>query len=195
MFTLKRVGVFLAAVLMLFSFTGCMDEPEKGSGQEKESKSRDRGYDYLVDKQPAASMDYSPTRDSKNFWINTWDAKGKVSYVYLMSNGKPWSYVVIKRLPVNYCTSLVVPYRFEKADLGEFNGEVLVPGPSVDGTYSSGGNCQTFYGEDATTGAYVEWTAGNDSTMLVRDQPLPINSVEGAIPLGDTTAEEAQDLD
>lgn len=191
--TMKRVAALIAAALLLFAFTACEEAGE--SGQEKEDKARQSTYNGLVEKQPAHTMDYSPTRDSKNFWIDTWDAKGKISYVYLLSNGKPWSYAVLKRLPVTYCTSLVVPYQLKDTAGDGFGPNIVVPGPSVDGTYSSGSNCSTFYGEDATTGAYVEWTAGQDSTMLVRDQPLPVNSVEGAIPLGDTTAEEAQDLD
>jgi len=190
----KTLSALAAAPLLIIGLAACEDG--KPSAQENEDKSRQSNYEKLVANQPAASMDYSPSRDTKNFWIKTWGEKGKVSYVYLLSNGKPWAFAVIKRLPVSYCTSLVPPYQIEIPDVtGDNTTALTVPGPSVDGTYSSSSNCGTMYGEDATTGAYVEWTVGADTTMLLRDQPLPLNMYADALPLGDTTADEAQQVD
>lgn len=188
----------LAAMLVavLFSAGDCDGESEPTSGQSSEAKTQTSNYDRLVKNQPAATMDYSPSRDTKNFWIKTWGTKGKVSYVYLMSDGKPWAFAVLKRLPVSYCTSLVRPVEPYNKDWGTDAGSTAVlPAPSIDGTFGSGSNCATMYGEDATTGAYVEWTVGADTTMLLRDQPLPINMYADAIPLGDTSPGQAAKSD
>ena len=180
---------------VLFSASDCEDTSAPDA-QKKEDTSRQSNYEKIVESQPMHSGSYSPTRDTKNFWIDTWmQSKGKLSYVYLLSNGKPWAFAVIKRLPVTYCTSLVPPYQLKQTDGGtEAWNTSVVPGPSVDGTYSSSSNCATQYGEDATTGAYVEWTVGADSTVLLRDQPLPLNMYADALPLGDTSAQKAQSL-
>lgn len=190
---MKRLGALVAVLALAFMITACEDT--QSDGTKAENKTRTANYDKLVKNQPAHTMDYSPSRDTKNFWIDTWDQKGKVSYVYLIDqNGDPFSYAVFKRLPVSYCTGLVPPVQKVSVDGQGENVDTFIPAPSIDGTYSSGNNCNTFYGEDATTGAYVEYTAGLGATVLLRDQPLPLNAVEGAFPLGDTTAEEAEDL-
>jgi hypothetical protein len=62
-----------------------------------------------------------------------------------------------------------------------------VPAPGVDGVYYSGGQCNSYYGKDATTGAYVEYTAGLGINVLLFDEPLPRQDVE---PLGPTSVED-----
>lgn len=190
---MKRLGALVAVLAVVLTLTSCEDS--ESDGTKSENSTRSKNYDSLVKKQPAHAMDYSPTRDTKNFWIDTWDQKGKVSYVYLLNqDGEPYSYAVFKRLPVTYCTSLVPPVQKVSIDGQGENVDTYVPAPSIDGTYASSSNCATQYGEDATTGAYVEFTPGMGTTVLLRDQPLPVNALEGAIPLGDTTAQESQNL-
>lgn len=180
------IGGIIAA-LLLFTFTACA-EASSPSGQKKETASVQDNYDSLVNGQPAHKMKYSPTRATKNFWVDTWGKKGKTSYVYLMNNdGKVIGYYVFEGLPVNYCTSLVVPYQIVKGDNGSADGSVplVVAAPSVDGTYSSGGgDCNTYYGKDATTGAFIQYTAGMGINPLLYDQPLAPGVVGGAPNLG-----------
>jgi hypothetical protein len=192
----KWAAIPVAAALSLVLMGASECEPESTPpAQKAENKARQNNYDRLVKSQPALGMDYSPTRDTKNFWIKTWGTKGKVSYVYLLSNGEPWAFAVVKRLPVSYCVGLVRPVELETKDWDSGGSMVTVPAPSIDGTYASSSNCSTMYAEDATTGAYVEWTVGADTTMLLRDQPLPLNMYADAIPLGDTTASQAAKAD
>lgn len=193
---MKFLGASLAAFLLVFGMSACEEEKKGTGGQQAEAKTVSNNFDNLQKKQPALGMDYSPTRDTKNFWIKTWGEKGKVSYVYLLSNGKPYAFAVLKRLPTTYCVGLVPGTKTEEYDFGTDAGGVInVPAPSIDGTYSSNSNCGAYYGEDATTGGYVEWTAGADTTMLLRDQPLPLNMFSDALPLGDTSANEAVKAD
>lgn len=188
---MKKIATALVAVVAIFTLSGCMEDPAEPDGQQKENKSRQSNYDRLVESQPAATMNYSPTRETKNFWIKTWDEKGKLSYVYLMnSQGDVFGYFIFEGLPVSYCTSLIPPVQRAKIDGGEFDMDTYIPGPSIDGTYSSGSNCNAFYGKDATSGAYIEYTAGMGINPLIFDQPMP--QYGSAQPLGDAKVRDAR---
>jgi hypothetical protein len=185
----KFVRGGVAAVLtagLAFGATGCFDEgkAEKPS-RAKEDSSRNSNYDKLVANQPAHTGPYSPTRTTKNFWIDTWmkDPK-KLSYVYI-TQGEKTGYFVLEGLPVSYCTSLLPPQQKAPIDMGEYGGQTYVQAPSMDGTFSSGGDCVTKYGKDATTGAYVEFTVGQNQSYFLYDQPM--NSIyPNAEPKGPT---------
>jgi hypothetical protein len=138
-------------------------------------------------------MQYSPTRATKNFWIETWDEPGKLSYVYLMNaDGKVFGYYIFEGLPVSYCTSLIPPYQIIDVDLGEYNGNMAVAGPSVDGTFSSSSNCSTMYGKDATTGSYIEYTVGLGINALVYSEPMPLQDPDAVQALGWSKLEDVK---
>jgi hypothetical protein len=188
--TLKRTLVALVGlVLTVLALTACEEDPP--ASQASEEQSRQASYDALVTGQPSQRMEYSPTRETINFWIDTWDEPGKLSYVYLQNaDGTMIGYYVMEGLPVNMCAALTPNYEKIEADLGDFNGEMLVPAPSVDGVYYSGGQCMTYYGKDATTGTYLEYTAGLGINVLLFEEPLP--RYADTQPLGPT---EVSDVD
>lgn len=167
----------------VFGLTACSSsEPDS---RDAERASVDNTYDGLVARQPAKSMSYSPTRETKNFWVDTWDEPGKLAYVYLQNgDGKLLGYFVLEGPPVDKCTSLVPPYEVVSNQNG---GMAVVPRVSVDGTWSSGGNCSTQYGKDATTGAYIEYGVGFGINPLLFDQPLPNTNVA---PMGPTNIDD-----
>lgn len=191
---LIRRAVLTTAVVCatVFGVTACGSDSPKPTGQQSENKSRQDTYNNLVESQPAGKMDYSPTRETKNFWIKTWDQRGKLSYVYMLNaNGQAIGYFVLVGLPVSYCTSLIPPYqKIDAHRAGGGSDEIVVPAPSVDGTYSSSANCSTYYGKDAVSGAYIEYTAGNGNNVLIFDQPMP--QYGDARPLGAATVETAK---
>ncbi len=173
-----------AGITSIALLAGC--GPNEPDSRNSERATVDNTYDKLVANQPAHSMDFSPTRATKNFWIDTWGKNpGKLSYVYLQSaDGKLLGYYVLEGLPVNYCTSLVPTYEINSSE----NGKVVVPRPSMDGTWSSGsGGCNAYYGKDATSGAYIEYTAGLGINVLLYDAPLARQDVQ---PLGNTRIED-----
>ena len=183
---MQRILITVIVIAVALGLAGCGGTTSSPSGQKKEDGSRQSNYDRLVENQPAHSMSYSPTRATKNFWIDTWNKKGKLSYVYLMnSSGNVFGYFVFKGLPVSYCTSLIPPYQIKRGDGGSNGGYQynVVPGPSVDGTYASSSNCSEFYGKDATSGAYMEYSVGMGINQLVFDQPM--SQYGAADPLGD----------
>lgn len=135
-------------------------------------------------------MDYSPTRETINFWVDTWDEPGKLSYVYLQSaTGDLLGYYILKGLPVSYCAALTPTYDLLDVKGDDMGPALQVPSPGVDGAYYSGGQCSSYYGQDATTGAYVEYTAGLGINVLLYDAPLPRQDVE---PLGPSTVADVK---
>lgn len=157
-----------------------------GDADNKERQTNYDSYQSLQSKQPAETMDYSPTREGINKWMETWEEPGKLSYVYLLAaNGQEIGYYVFKGLPISYCASLTPTDKIE--DRG--NNSVIVGSPSMDGVYYSGSQCNQYFGFDATTGSYLEFSTGSGINFLVYEQPLDKPDVE---PLGFSTIKEAQ---
>lgn len=175
--------------------TACMGDggDSKSSGRTKETKSVSNNYDRLVSNQPAHQGSYSPTRSTKNFWVDTWmKDPDKLSYVYIQNANGEYGYFVLKGLPVTYCVSLLPPEQKARVDLGEYSGDTYVKAPSMDGTYSSNSNCNSYYGKDAVTGAYVEFSVGQNQSYFLYDQPLNLPQYKDAKPLGPSTLNDAK---
>lgn len=178
----KIVLTICLAVVGLVTLSACNDG---GKPQKTEAQIRDASYARLAKLQPAHEMGYSPTRDTINFWIDTWSKPNKLSYVYLQaSNGQLIGYYIFKGLPVSYCAALTPTYTFVGTPHdGSDALDQKVPAPSVDGVYYSGGECNAYYGRDATTNSYIEYTVGTGISALIYEQPLPRQDVQ---PLGFT---------
>jgi hypothetical protein len=171
---MKRIALlFVLAIFVLGGLTACVKSSSGTKATAKESKSQQDTYAKLVALDPAHTMDYSPTRKTINFWIDTWSKPGKLAYVYLQnSNGDLLGYYVLQGPPVSMCTSLTPNYKLVDPGGSNDNGNIVVPAPGVDGVYYSGGECNTYYGKDANTGAYIEYTVGLGINVLLYDQPL-----------------------
>jgi hypothetical protein len=173
------------AALVLLGASSCDGGP---SAQEQESGRQQSNYERLAAAQPAQSAGYSSTRETINFWLETWGQEpGKLSYVYLLaSNGQMVGYFIFEGLPVSYCASLTPTYRWEDRPGDGNSTQFQVPAPAMDGVYYSGGQCNAYYGKDAVSGSYMEYTVGNGISALVYEEPLPRQDVE---PLGVATIE------
>ncbi|MFJ4902822.1 hypothetical protein [Streptomyces sp. NPDC088727] len=184
---LTTTAAVLTAAALAFGVTACTGD-EQPTSRAKENKARNSNYDRLVASQPAHTLSHSPTRDTKNFWIDTWGkTPGKLSYVYLQDARGSWGYFVLKGLPVTYCVSLLPPETASRLDLGaDGSAGVVLQAPSMDGTFSSNSNCSSYYGQDATTGAYVEWSVGANQSYLLYSEPMDLPQFKGAVPLGKT---------
>lgn len=181
---LRKIAALAAIGAIGFGAAACGDNTP--AAQKREQQIQQSSYDKLSKAQPAKTMGYSPTRASINFWIETWDEPNKLSYVYLQAaNGQLLGYYVFEGLPVNYCASLTPTERVIDGD----GWALPAKAPSVDGVFYSGGQCNAYYGKDATTGTYIEYTAGQGISALVYSEPLPRGDVE---PLGFTTIKETR---
>lgn len=176
--TAKIAAASTAAIVGLGVLVAC---GPGASATQKESKVQGDNYSRLVAAEPAHTMATSPSRATINFWIDTWGKDpNKLAYVYLQaSNGQLIGYYVFKGLPVSYCAALTPTYKIYNGD----KGDVLTPAPSIDGVYYSGGQCAAYYGRDASTNAYIEYTIGTGISALIYDRPLPSAKVA---PLGFT---------
>lgn len=183
------LGLILLATVLVIAACG---ETEAKKAHENEAGVRNHSYERLANQQPAHEMDYSPTRATINFWIDKWGHDpNKLSYVYLQAgDGKLIGYYIFKGLPVSYCAAITENYEFVDPKNDDEKKDFVVPAPGVDGAYYSGGQCNDYYGRDATTNAYVEYTVGNSQNVLLYDRPLPRqNEVK---PLGFSTIEQVQ---
>lgn len=181
---MSRIMKVLAGLgIAALALTGC-----EAATTQSDASNRDKAHDQMESSQAAKTMDYSPTRETINFWVDTWDEPGKLSYVYLQNNtGDMLGYYVLEGLPVSYCAQISPTTEV----YGSSNSRVVVPTPANDGAYySGGGSCNTYYGKDATTGAYIEYTAGLGINVLLFDQPLPNSN--GIEPLGGTSVDDIE---
>lgn len=186
----NRYALIVLGVIALFlvTFAGSCDDNGNRAAQDNESAIQQDNYSRLAAATPAHTMKVSPTRNTINGWIDTWGSDpNKLSYVYFQAaTGALTGYYIFKGLPVNYCVSLTPNYRWEDAPDDGGDQKFQVPAPSIDGVYYSGGGCQTFYGFDAVSGAYMEYTVGSGINVLLYDQPLPRQDVQ---PLGVATVD------
>ncbi|QBI53471.1 hypothetical protein [Streptomonospora litoralis] len=178
-------GGAVAAVLLLTA-----SDCEGSSSQDQEAKRRQAGYDQLSANQPADSMSYSPTRETINRWIDTWDKKGALAYVYVQNGAGQYGYYVLDGPPVSYCAMLTPNYEIHDDD--STSADEVVPAPGMDGAYYSGQQCDVYYGFDATTGAYVEFSLGANQSYFLFNQPQTMGPYSDATQLGETSVDEAK---
>lgn len=188
---MHRGVVTAAAGIAAFLLLGASSCGNNSSPQQDESDRQQSNYERLTANQPAGEAEYSPTRETINYWLETWGTEpGKLSYVYLLaSNGQMVGYFIFEGLPVSYCASLTPTYRYEGRPDDGSNAKYQVPAPAMDGVYYSGGQCNVYYGKDAQSGSYMEYSIGNGISALVYEQPLPRQDVE---PLGVATIETVE---
>jgi hypothetical protein len=163
----------LFAVVAIFALAA--DSCDGGdSAQDKESGRQQSSYERLTRAEPAEEMSYSPTRRTINTWIRTWNQPNQLSFTYLLNqDGSKVGYYVFLGPPVSYCAALTPTYKGYDFKNDDNDGEdAIVPAPSVDGVYYSGGQCIQYYGVDATTGQLIEFTVGGTLNFVNSTQPL-----------------------
>lgn len=171
MLTKKKIAATVMAIGLVGTMAAC--EGDKSSTEEAQ-ESRSKGVDKIRANQKVSTMEYSSTLNTIDRWTNTWGKKGKVSYVYMQrADGTFAGYYVLDGLPVSYCTAGAPEYEIEGNSSG---GYVVVPGPSSDGAYYGGCDENRYYGFDAVTGQYIEYTDGLVLTAVLSDQPLKMDN-------------------
>lgn len=169
--------VMVTTVLMV----ACDDSSE---AETSERKVQDGNYERLVEMEPAKEVTNAKTRETVNFFTETWNEEGQLAYVYLQnSDGDMIGYYVLDGPPVSMCTALTSPDKVR----GGAEARVVVQAPGIDGVYRSDEDCSRYYGKDASTGSYVEFTVGMGINMLLYTEPL---SNTGAINLAPNSESE-----
>lgn len=184
----RRVGLLIVSVAVLLGALTACDENSSPSAQEQQTTVRDNAYETLVGNHPVRQPGYSGDLVNLDFWVETWGMESRLAYVYLLaSDGTFIGYYVLDGLPTAKCKMATPTWDFERVKGVGGNLDQIVPAPGLTGTYSSGsGECHTYYGRDATSGSYVEWTAGMGISQLVFGQPMSLPEGVEPPPLGFT---------
>lgn len=177
MTTKKRVVLVLGSLFLLLTLTagGCDDEAPTAERQDRESL-EDEIEQIRINMGGVETMEgYSPTFETVNEWVRTWRVPGTLAFTYITNeNGDVIDYFIFEGPPVNICVSLKAPYTFvDSPNDGTDDIQVLVPAPSTDGLFYSGGGCFESYGKDAVTGALIHFTVGGTQNYRASTQPLP----------------------
>lgn len=173
--------IILTALAVLLSLLVACDEDN--ASKKKEMDVQKDNYERLTGMEPAKEVTNPKTRETINFFTETWNEKEQLAYVYLQnSEGKMIGYYVLDGPPVSMCTSITPNY---DTKYSSNNGYTVIPAPGIDGVYRSAEDCSRYYGKDATNGAYVEFTVGMGINMLLYTEPLTNHpNVENLAPQG-----------
>lgn len=180
---MRKLILFVVAILFTgITLSSCTEtEP---SAERQEQKTGAQNYENLAKQEPSKPTTYPANRKTINFYTTTWGEHAKTAYVYLTNaSGEVVSYVVMDGPPVSMCTSLRPPYKLLDPAGDGVGPNLVVPAAGTDGVFYSGGECNTYYGKDASSGAFVEFSVGQSQSFILRDQPFTPESLQGALNL------------
>lgn len=171
-----RKAVTLVALVAALVLSGCTEQGPSAAQQAADD--RNAAVENIRKEQRVEAMDYSPTLDTINRWVKTWEDRNAVSYVYMQrADGSYAGYYVLDGLPVNYCVGGSPPYDIiDSEGDGDSYPDRQVPAPGLDGAYYGGCDASRYYGFDAVTGQYVEYTDGLILTAVLSNQPIPVEN-------------------
>ena len=189
--SIKPILAVLAVLALAMAFAACGEQSENDKAHEAQATTRKAEFTRLSKQEKIDEATYSPTRRTINFWTETWGHDpNKLSYVYMQAdNGQLTGYYIFKGLPVTECAALTENYEFVDPKNDDHKEDFLVPAPGVDGVYYSGGQCSVYYGEDALTHSFMEFSLSGGQSFQLYEKPLPRQKVE---PLGFTTIEQVE---
>src|SRR5699024_6962901 len=178
---MRKLIILDIVVIVVFLLAGCESESERS-----EVGTRQGNYDKLVEMEPALEVTNPKTRETVNFFTETWNEEGQLAYVYLQnSEGKMIGYYALDGPPVSMCTALTPP------DRQKYSDSPVRQAPGIDGVYRSSEDCSRYYGKDASTESYVEFTVGMGINMLLYTEPLDNHpNVENLAPTGSAEEDE-----
>lgn len=169
-------------LIMISILTILLVACEEESAEKSETGVQNSNYEKLVELEPAKEVTNPKTRETVNFFTETWNEEGQLAYVYLQnSSGDMIGYYALDGPPVSMCTALTPPDRLA----GNYSDSSVRQAPGIDGVYRSAEDCSRYYGKDASTGSYVEFTVGMGINMLLYTEPLDNHpNVENLAPKG-----------
>src|SRR5699024_1569044 len=161
----SKLILIFSVVMVVMILTACSES----EAEKSEKGVQNSNYEKLVDMEPAKPVTNPKTRETVNFFTETWNEKDQLAYVYLQnSDGKMIGYYVLDGPPVSMCTALTPPDRLA----GEYSDATLRQAPGIDGVFRSDEDCSRYYGKDSSTGSYIEFTVGMGINMLLYTEPL-----------------------
>ncbi len=172
------MSLIVLITLMLVACDEASESEQSERGVQKDN------YERLVKMEPAKEVTNPKTRETINFFTETWNNPEQLAYVYLQnSEGDMIGYYALDGPPVSMCTAISPNFDTKHSSNG---GYTVIPAPGIDGVYRSAEDCSRYYGKDATSGAYIEFTVGMGINMLLYTEPLTNHpNVENLAPGGE----------
>jgi hypothetical protein len=190
--SVRAAAAALVVLALVIGVSACGGESENEKAHKDQATTRQAEFARLSHQEKIDQATFSPTRRTINFWTKTWGHDpNKLSYVYMQAdNGQLTGYYIFRGLPVTECAALTENYEFVDPKGDDEKTLYQVPAPGVDGVYYSGGQCDVYYGEDALTHSFMEFSLSGGQSFQLYEKPLPRQHVE---PLGFTTIEDVKE--
>lgn len=153
--------ILLVAALLL---AGCGEQwttDKKNAEQNKKDAARLADLRMkMANSVPVPALKTSAERQAVARRASTWNNEDKLSYVYLIDNGR------------------VVAFYVVRGKVSSLNSYMLPGEPDIDGTYGQNVEGVFFFTD---TGAYVEWNGRyvcSDQPLKIGQEPLLVREVE-----------------
>ncbi|MFL1404213.1 hypothetical protein ACJO2E_02565 [Marinobacter sp. M1N3S26] len=171
---MRQLTSIAVVVLVGLALAGCPATSEPSSS-EKGQAEQERVMQRAQAAVPVPKVNNFLTREAVAKWIERMDAPQKLFYVYVLADtGNVIGYYVAQTRPVTECALLTPPQRKERADLGEWSGDMKMASPGLDGVYYTGGcNSGEAFFFDAETDAFIGLSG---LKYFVADQPLNLDA-------------------
>lgn len=164
----KLFLVLVLAAITSFSVFAAGDFQEQGSN--RVAVQQEALVQNIITNYPAPVVSYFQERRTIANWTERWDAPSIPCFVYLISYGNVIGYFVSDGKPASTRSYLTPETQTVRADMGEYDGDVQVEAPDIDGTYGENNPGIRFF---TAQGTAVEW-GGFGACYLYSDSILPI---------------------
>lgn len=173
---LKRIIVCLILGMTVLSSCSAQfwgsSQPSASTQQERAQKDN---LSRAVTAYPTPTVQNFMERRTITEWTKRWDTPNKPCYCYIFIGSAPIGYFVTNGKPASTQSYLIPETYWEDGhDLGEFNGEVQVESPDLDGTYGTNNPGYRFF---LANGAAVE-CSGAMVSCVYSDMPLSLQCPE-----------------
>ena len=158
-------------ILTLVGVFGCdkMSGPKKsGQAQISEMALTERNQQRLAQAQKAPELNDSLERRQLITRLETFNDANKISYITLLSMGRPVGYFPIKGKVSSVNSLLTTPSQVLWKSTHNGVSGITIPSPDLDGSYGSNGDAVFFYLQDGT---YMEW----NGEYLLSDRPVQLS--------------------
>lgn len=165
---MKKATLFilgLCAFIFLTSADGC----ENTNTQSVEQKKVEENQKRLMAETEVPTLTKSLERKAISKRLVMFEDENKVSYIYLVSYGRVMAFYTIKGKVTSGNKRLTTNEQLVSADGGQYNQDIVLEAPSLDGTYGGSDAYVFFWTTDDT---YVQW----NGEYMICDKPLKLTT-------------------
>ena len=165
---MNRFSKFLTGCICCAVLSACDTQKPQDDTTARENKQSALIQDRLARAVPTPELKTSAERQALVKRAQTWDDLDKISYIYLVDEGRIMAYYVVKGKVASLQSTLNAEEQIIQRSIGDHKEGFVLPSPDVDGTYGANTIGVFFFTPE---GAYVEW----NGKYVLSDQPLKVN--------------------